>query len=634
MRLVRPLVLPWLPTVGDLAPEWAGPDAESESYAGKAALLCFLPGSRDEVRSFLAGLAARKAALMATGAVVKCFLSEPVPAPESPVPVVLDPGRIVTDAYCRAPGAPSAAPRAVLVDGDGRILDALALALSDAGAQDALDLAERNKPFTARRAHQAPVLEVPGVFDAETCRRLIQAWEEGVKVEGTSIRMRNGKPQHVVDPTYKKRRDHRLSGELKERIWTLLRARMAPAVRRAFHFDLTRYEYLQVGCYAAEEQGHFVPHRDNASALSAHRRFALTVNLNEDYEGGLLRFPELGNASYRPEPGRVLVFSCSLLHEATPVTRGRRFMLVGQFWSEAEVALHDEAKRFESSGGAPPPQPPARAQLLVEDARALREIAGDVAAFGNQLTRVPGATARLDAIHRELGLLRDALRAQRADYSKEQCRRLGLGDSELKLHLGCGGHKLLGWINVDATGGDLAMDLRWPLPFGDGSVRFVFSSHVLEHLYRNTELPRVLAEVRRVLAPGGVFRIVVPDIEKCLRAYAAGDAAFFEARKKTWPWAAECKTHLDHFLMYAGANQALEGFSGHKYGYDFETLSVALRDAGFVDIERSEFMASRHEALRVDSASSNAIANVGGVHYSLFVEAKKAGTAPTAPIGR
>jgi predicted 2-oxoglutarate/Fe(II)-dependent dioxygenase YbiX len=625
LRLLRPIALPWLPTAGDLAPSWVGVDATgfpagSDLQAGRAALLCFVPGAASP---FLAGLAARKAALDATGARVTCFVDDAAASPR-PFPVALDLQRVVTDAYCRSPGAASASPRAVLVDGDGRILDAVDVALADGGAEAALDLASRHAPFAARLARQAPVLEIPGVLDPEMCRRLILAWEEGKKVEGTSIRLLDGKATSVVDPTHKRRRDHRLEGELRATVWSLFEARLVPAVRRAFAFDITRYEYIQVGCYSADEEGHFGKHRDNGSALSAHRRFAVSLNLNDDFEGGLLRFPEHGNAEYRPAPGTAVVFSCSLLHEATPVTRGRRFMLVAQFWGEAEVTLREEAQRVEASGApaAGEDQRASRAQLLVEDARLLREIAGDVRAFGAELARVPSASARLEAIHRELTLLRDELGARRPEYLREQRRRLPPAESGLKLHLGCGGHKLAGWVNVDSTGGDLAMDLRWPLPFRDGSVRYAFASHMVEHLYRATELPRFLEDVRRVLEPGGVFRVIVPDIEKCLRAYVAGDARFFEERKKTWAWAAACKTHLDHFLAYAGANQALEGFGGHKYAYDFETLSVALRDAGF-EVERSDFMASRHEALRIDTASSNASASANGVHYSLFVEATK-----------
>ena len=68
------------------------------------------------------------------------------------------------------------------------------------------------------------------------------------------------------------------------------------------------------------------PHRDNTTRGTAHRRFAVTINLNDGpWEGGDLRFPEYGPQTYRAPTGGAVVFSCSLLHECTPVTRGERY---------------------------------------------------------------------------------------------------------------------------------------------------------------------------------------------------------------------------------------------------------------------------------------------------------------------
>jgi predicted 2-oxoglutarate/Fe(II)-dependent dioxygenase YbiX len=81
-----------------------------------------------------------------------------------------------------------------------------------------------------------------------------------------------------------------------------------------------------VARYAADEGGYFRPHRDNTTKGTAHRKFAVTINLNaEEYEGGDLCFPEFGPQTYRAPTGGAVVFSCSLLHEARAVTRGRRY---------------------------------------------------------------------------------------------------------------------------------------------------------------------------------------------------------------------------------------------------------------------------------------------------------------------
>ena len=69
--------------------------------------------------------------------------------------------------------------------------------------------------------------------------------------------------------------------------------------------------------------------RDNTTPATASRRFALTLNLNrEEYEGGELLFPEYDDYRYKPPTGAAVIFACSLLHEALPVTRGQHFALL------------------------------------------------------------------------------------------------------------------------------------------------------------------------------------------------------------------------------------------------------------------------------------------------------------------
>jgi len=77
-------------------------------------------------------------------------------------------------------------------------------------------------------------------------------------------------------------------------------------------------------------------HRDNLSPSTEHRRFTLSLNLNEGYEGGHLRFPEYGAYLYRPGAGGAVVFSGSHLHEALPVTRGKRYVLLSFLFGEGD----------------------------------------------------------------------------------------------------------------------------------------------------------------------------------------------------------------------------------------------------------------------------------------------------------
>lgn len=89
-----------------------------------------------------------------------------------------------------------------------------------------------------------------------------------------------------------------------------------------------------------------------------------------------------------------------------------------------------------------------------------------------------------------------------------------------KLNLGCGSRVIRGWTNLDFESGPgvTAHDLRKPLPFPDGRFQFVYHSHVLEHLDRE-DARRLLTECNRVLKPGAILRVVVPDLEAKARLY-------------------------------------------------------------------------------------------------------------------
>ena len=270
--------------------------------------------------------------------------------------------------------------------------------------------------------------------------------------------------------------------------------------------------------------------------------------------------------------------------------------------------------------------------LLPALSQDLYQLACDVLGFGpyaeaalRERTGL-GLHHRLETIHHAVGALHSELQTLRAPYLSQQLRALGVGPQmrELQLHIGCGPCHLPGWVNLDIHPAPLATNVQWGLPFADGSVRRVFLSHLLEHLFYPNDVAPFLAELARVLAPGGVVRIVVPDIEQCIEAYRQDNRTFFDERRQHWGAGDGAPTRLENFLAYAGAGpDPAYVFEAHKFGYDFETLAKALERAGFGGIERSDYMGSRHAELQVDCHSAVASANYGGRYYSLFVEASK-----------
>jgi peroxiredoxin len=194
-------------------------------------------------------------------------------------------------------------------------------------------------------AQNAPVLVVPQVFDRAFCRQLIDLYDA---TGGREIGLieNEGKILERVDTSFRKRFDYYISDQhALQRTRELLERRLLPMVYRAFQFPTTRIERYLVGCYDAATGGYFRPHRDNTAPIVAHRRFAVTINLNEGYEGGYLRFPEFGHRTYRTPPGDAIVFSCSLLHEVTPVTRDRRYAFISFFYDELSQQIRDEYRK-------------------------------------------------------------------------------------------------------------------------------------------------------------------------------------------------------------------------------------------------------------------------------------------------
>lgn len=181
---------------------------------------------------------------------------------------------------------------------------------------------------------QAPVLLVPDILDGTLCKQLIKAHDQGKTFASGMVRHIDGERQMRQEGNTKRRVDHLVeSPELTQTVTNILARRLLPEMKKAFHFEPGNLEGLKIVRYDGKEQGFFGLHRDNNTREVARRRFALTLNLNSPstYKGGALRFPEYGSALYRPAQGEALVFSCSHLHEVTPVTQGSRYVLITFF---------------------------------------------------------------------------------------------------------------------------------------------------------------------------------------------------------------------------------------------------------------------------------------------------------------
>ncbi|MGO4816573.1 2OG-Fe(II) oxygenase, partial [Cupriavidus sp. 2MCAB6] len=118
------------------------------------------------------------------------------------------------------------------------------------------------------------------------------------------MREKDGKTVLISDHAHKRRSDVLIGDtELIGVIQGKIGKRIVPEIRKVHQFTVTRMESYLVGCYDAQTGGHFGAHRDNTTKGTAHRRFAVSINLNAEFEGGEVSFPEYGARSFKPPPG-------------------------------------------------------------------------------------------------------------------------------------------------------------------------------------------------------------------------------------------------------------------------------------------------------------------------------------------
>jgi Rps23 Pro-64 3,4-dihydroxylase Tpa1-like proline 4-hydroxylase/peroxiredoxin/GT2 family glycosyltransferase len=178
----------------------------------------------------------------------------------------------------------------------------------------------------------APALIVPDVFSAEFSEKCIKSFRTGHTFDGT-VGAEKGK---AYRPEAKIRMDHIPSAALTAEIDDKLSRSLFPEIKKIFGVDVRFREQYKIGLYSGDKKGFFIAHRDNYDNPLGYRRLAMTLHLTDDFEGGGLRFPEYGGDIYRPTRGSAITFSCATLHEALPVTKGDRFVLVGFFHGEEE----------------------------------------------------------------------------------------------------------------------------------------------------------------------------------------------------------------------------------------------------------------------------------------------------------
>ena len=196
-----------------------------------------------------------------------------------------------------------------------------------------------------------------------------------------------------------------------------------------------------------------------------------------------------------------------------------------------------------------------------------------------------------------------------------QLRRPGLSDRHY-VNAGCGPNVHPDFINVEyqwLPGVDLCWDLRRGLPLAAGSMQGVYTEHCLEH-FSLADARRLVAEFFRVMRPGGVLRVAVPDAGLYLETYRRrmdGDATAkfpFEDAVRERDRLAAPMVHVNA-IFYTDRDSP----AGHRCLFDFALLAELLGSVGFTAIARCGFREGRDPKLLIDSP--------GRRIESLYVEA-------------
>lgn len=178
----------------------------------------------------------------------------------------------------------------------------------------------------------------------------------------------------------------------------------------------------------------------------------------------------------------------------------------------------------------------------------------------------------------------------------------GAASSSVRLHIG-GVVRREGWKVLNIEPGpcvDYVGDCADLSRFADGEFCEVYASHVIEHLGYQTDLPRALAGIHRILAPGGVVRMSVPNLTLLCKLFVHPDLGFEE--------------RFQVMRMMFGGQMDPSDF--HRVGLSWDFARTYLGDAGFIDITRvAEF------GLFEDTSSLRAF----GHAVSLNVQARKRG---------
>jgi len=192
---------------------------------------------------------------------------------------------------------------------------------------------------------------------------------------------------------------------------------------------------------------------------------------------------------------------------------------------------------------------------------------------------------------------------------------------EPKLQIGCQSHPFDGWLNVDIepkAAGIAYMDATKAFPLPENTFAYVYSEHMIEHISLDDGL-YMLKECYRIMKPGGVIRLVTPNLRFLMEFYTGAKSDTQAAYKEF------SKRYFKQPVLFNDAVVINNFFRdwGHKFIHDEDSLHGILKIAGFQAIRTGSVYESEHPVLHNIEHHQLEITDAFNRLESIVVEATK-----------
>ena len=162
-------------------------------------------------------------------------------------------------------------------------------------------------PATRPPHFSAPVLLMPNIFKPQFCQQVIDLYQQNNEALYKDW---------LIGDEYK---------SLNQAIQQQISQKLLPEIAKIFYVNISRIEKYAVSCRNADNSKLIRHNRFNNSPKTAHRKFVIIINWNDEFEGGQVRFPEYSDILYNIPAGGALVASCNMIQEILPMTKGNKY---------------------------------------------------------------------------------------------------------------------------------------------------------------------------------------------------------------------------------------------------------------------------------------------------------------------